>query len=102
MAADVRVATERKLKALEADLQRAELARKERTLAIRYHKVKFFGKGRFWHDICVAYCSTERQKVVRKINQTKKRLVSTGSEQGDLENTLFDLRVDLNYILVCE
>lgn len=45
MTADVRVATERKLKALEADLQRAELARRERTLAVRYHKVKFFGKG---------------------------------------------------------
>lgn len=36
--------TERRLKALEGDLQRAELARKERTLAIRYHKIKFFGK----------------------------------------------------------
>ncbi|KAF8339342.1 hypothetical protein F5887DRAFT_981068 [Amanita rubescens] len=76
LAADVRVATERRLKALEADLQHAELARKERTLAVRYHKIKFF----------------ERQKVVRKINQAKKRLASADA-------TLFDLRIDLNYIL---
>ncbi|KAF8736936.1 hypothetical protein AX14_013748 [Amanita brunnescens Koide BX004] len=86
LAADVRVATERRLKALEADLHRAELARKERSLAIRYHKVKFF----------------ERQKVVRKINQTKKRLASAGGDKGVLETRLFDLRVDLNYILVRE
>jgi rRNA-processing protein Efg1 len=43
VAPDVRVETERRLKALEADLARSELAKKERTLAIRYHKVKFFG-----------------------------------------------------------
>lgn len=44
LAADVRVETERRLKALEADLARAETARKERTYAIKYHKVKFFGE----------------------------------------------------------
>lgn len=43
LAADVRVETERRLKALEADLAQAERVRKERTLAQRYHKVKFFG-----------------------------------------------------------
>ena len=43
LAADVRVETERRLKALEADLAKAERARKERTMAQRYHKVKFFG-----------------------------------------------------------
>ena len=43
LAADVRVQTERRLKALEADIAHAEIRRKERTLALRYHKVKFFG-----------------------------------------------------------
>jgi len=43
LAADLRVETERRLKALEADLHVAEVAKKERTLAMRYHKVKFFG-----------------------------------------------------------
>lgn len=43
LAADVRVETERRLKALEADLERAEVNRQERTLATRYHMVKFFG-----------------------------------------------------------
>ncbi len=40
----MRVETERRLKALEAELQAAEVAKKERTLAVRYHKVKFFGE----------------------------------------------------------
>ena len=43
LAANLRVETERRLKALEADLQAAELTKKERTLAMRYHKIKFFG-----------------------------------------------------------
>jgi len=41
--ADVRIEAERKLKALEADLAAGERANKERALATRYHKVKFFG-----------------------------------------------------------
>ncbi|KAJ7578622.1 hypothetical protein C8J56DRAFT_352912 [Mycena floridula] len=84
IAADVRVETERRLKALESELAQAELNRKERAFATRYHKVKFF----------------ERQKVVRKISQTKRALsTATGSEQKTLEIALFELRVDLNYIL---
>ncbi|EPQ55407.1 hypothetical protein GLOTRDRAFT_116299 [Gloeophyllum trabeum ATCC 11539] len=86
LAADVRVETERRLRALEADLEAAERARKERALAVRYHKVKFF----------------ERQKVVRKIAQTKKKLARDGlrgSERKELEGALAELRVDLNYIL---
>ncbi|KAF5375530.1 hypothetical protein D9615_009197 [Tricholomella constricta] len=84
LAADVRVETERRLKTLEADLVQAEASKKERDIAIRYHKVKFF----------------ERQKVVRKLNQTKKRLASAeASSKPQLEATLAELRVDLNYIL---
>jgi hypothetical protein len=48
LGADVRIEAERKLKALEADLVVAERANKERALATRYHKVKFFG----------AYCTS--------------------------------------------
>jgi len=39
LAADVRNATERRLKSLEGDLAEAELARTERSMALRYHKV---------------------------------------------------------------
>ncbi|KAJ6631369.1 hypothetical protein B0H10DRAFT_1978409 [Mycena sp. CBHHK59/15] len=81
LAADVRVETERRLKALEADLEQAEASKKERALAVRYHKVKFF----------------ERQKVVRKLNQTKKKI--TASDTPQLQSALKELRVDLNYIL---
>ncbi|KAG2037888.1 hypothetical protein BDR03DRAFT_955783 [Suillus americanus] len=84
LAANVRVETERRLKALEADLARAEVARKERTYAMKYHKVKFF----------------ERQKVVRRIKQVKRDLTSTqGKEREKLDGELEGLRVDLNYIL---
>ncbi|KIM40370.1 hypothetical protein M413DRAFT_446558 [Hebeloma cylindrosporum] len=85
LAADVRVETERRLKALELELQQAELAKKERGFAQRYHKIKFF----------------ERQKVTRKLKQVKKGLESEDNpaSQKKLSSELDDLRVDLNYIL---
>ncbi|KAG6888393.1 hypothetical protein C0995_008633 [Termitomyces sp. Mi166 len=84
LAANVRVETERRIKALEADLEQAQISKKERSNALRYHKVKFF----------------ERQKVVRKLNQTKRRLESVdASSKLQLEEALTELRVDLNYIL---
>ncbi|KIJ66068.1 hypothetical protein HYDPIDRAFT_187107 [Hydnomerulius pinastri MD-312] len=84
LAANVRVETERRMKALEADLAKAEETRKERNFAVKYHRVKFF----------------ERQKLVRKINQTKRSLATfEGKEKKKLETTLNDLRVDLNYIM---
>jgi len=84
LAANVRVETERRLRSLEADLARAELSRKERQHATKYHRVKFF----------------ERQKVVRRINQTKRTIEdSEGKSRRKLESTLADLRVDLNYVL---
>lgn len=43
LAANVRVETERRLHALEKDLAQAQRVQKERTMATRYHKVKFFG-----------------------------------------------------------
>ncbi|TFY56589.1 hypothetical protein EVG20_g8874 [Dentipellis fragilis] len=85
LAANVRVETERRVKALEADLAKAEAAGKERTLAVRYHKIKFF----------------DRQKLVRKIKQTRKQLEAsdlTSKARKSLEAALFKLRVDLNYV----
>ncbi|OCH92058.1 hypothetical protein OBBRIDRAFT_886566 [Obba rivulosa] len=84
LAADVRVETERRAKALEADIARAEQARKERAMAVRYHAIKFF----------------ERQKVTRKLQQTKRQLAATSDadERKALEEKVFALRVDLNYI----
>ncbi|KAI9441756.1 hypothetical protein H4582DRAFT_2073894 [Lactarius indigo] len=81
LAADVRVESERKLKALETDLVAAEKANKERALATRYHKVKFF----------------DRQKLIRKIKQTKRRLEEDGvpsKVRKALGAELFELRVD--------
>ena len=43
LGADVRIESERKLKALEADLVVATRAKTERAMATRYHRVKFFG-----------------------------------------------------------
>lgn len=72
----MRVGTERRLKSLQKDLEKAETANKEKALAVRYHKVKFF----------------ERRKLLRKINQVKKQTPVD-------EERLFALRVDLNYVL---
>ncbi|PPQ93819.1 hypothetical protein CVT25_013528 [Psilocybe cyanescens] len=85
LAADVRVETERRVKALEAELNQAEAAKKERVFAVRYHKIKFF----------------ERQKVSRKLKQTKKGIEAADdeAEKAKLSSELQDLRVDLNYIL---
>ncbi|KAF7791355.1 hypothetical protein EIP86_002369 [Pleurotus ostreatoroseus] len=84
LAADVRVNAERRLKALETELAEAELSKKERTLAMRYHKIKFF----------------ERQKVSRKLKQVKRQLedYQDEKERKKLEKSLAELRVDLNYI----
>lgn len=96
LAADVRVETERRLRSLQKDLENAEVANKERTLAVRYHKVKFFGQfipDLITHDPLNRAVETERRKLLRKINQVKKQTPAD-------EDRLFALRVDLNYVLV--
>jgi len=98
----VRVETERRLRALEAELQVAEVAKKERTLAVRYHKVKFFGEN-VPHSLTIAAeFVTERQKVIRKIKQAQNRLghAEGKSEKKKINAEVQELRVDLNYILV--
>ncbi|KAF8608433.1 hypothetical protein BDV93DRAFT_603245 [Ceratobasidium sp. AG-I] len=86
LAADVRIQTERRLKSLESDLAKAEIRKKERAMAVRYHKIKFFDK----------------QKVTRKINQAKKALEAPEldkKERKKLQKALLGHRIDLNYIL---
>ncbi|CCO30201.1 rRNA-processing protein EFG1 OS=Coprinopsis cinerea (strain Okayama-7 / 130 / ATCC MYA-4618 / FGSC 9003) GN=EFG1 PE=3 SV=1 [Rhizoctonia solani AG-1 IB] len=86
LAADVRIASERRLKSLEADLAKAEIRKKERKIAMRYHKIKFFDK----------------QKVTRKIAQAKRALETPEldkKERKKLQKELLSHRVDLNYIL---
>jgi hypothetical protein len=82
----------------------AEKANKERTLATRYHKIKFFGVcPRQWTSCFIYDRVLDRQKLLRKIKQTKSRLEEDGvsSKCGSaLEAELFELRVDLNYVLV--
>jgi hypothetical protein len=103
----VRVEAERRLKALEKDLASGERANKERALATRYHKVKFFGAF-----CCVSYHRPQRvlkrglldrQKLLRKIRQVKRRLDDeeiSSKVRKTLKAELFDLRVDLNYVMV--
>lgn len=86
LGANIRVETERRLKSLEGDLENAERANKERAFAEKYRKVKFF----------------DRQKLVRKIAQTKKSISSSSipaEEISALRESLFAHRVDLNYVL---
>ncbi len=79
--------------------------RKERTLAQRYHKVKFFGvffcfSLRLFVDF--SHKISERQKVTRKLSKTKRQLEESTEkkERKKLEKVLLELRVDLNYIMV--
>jgi hypothetical protein len=73
LAANVRVETERRLKALEAELGQAEQAKKERTLSVKYHKVKFFG---------ISFLELELQRNHKNIAfQNDKRLLVNSSKR---------------------
>ncbi|KZV73638.1 hypothetical protein PENSPDRAFT_648610 [Peniophora sp. CONT] len=85
LAADVRVDTERRLHALEAELAAAEQANKERAMATKYHRIKFF----------------DRKKLLRRVKQVQRQLGAdelSDKERKKLERTLSHLRVDLNYV----
>jgi hypothetical protein len=100
----MRVETERRLKALEAELQQAEQAKKERAFALRYHKIKFFGASFTASRLQTDFNAIpERQKVTRKLKQVKKGLEveCNAASKKKLLSELDNLRVDLNYILVC-
>ena len=81
-----RIEAERRLNALMRDLEAQLHAGKERTLASRYHKVKFF----------------ERQKIHRRIRQLNKALQTMPeNKQKTARAQLHEARVMLNYIMVC-
>lgn len=80
--ASARTDAERRLTALEDELNRREFAQKERKNATRYHKVRFF----------------ERQKLTRRIGKIKKQL-DNEKDKESLEADLKEARVLLNYVL---
>ncbi|EPQ31689.1 uncharacterized protein PFL1_01022 [Pseudozyma flocculosa PF-1] len=109
LAPGTKIEAERRLAALTADLEKLQSSREEKNVSARYHKVKFF----------------ERQKLVRKIKQTKKAIEqlekkaskasdasdsdsdASGSDSDDdgkpsiedLEVVLTELRCLLHYVL---
>jgi hypothetical protein len=101
--ADVRVGAERKPNPLEADLATAERAKKERALATRYPQGQVFWcvLSYAMSALCASYTieGSDRQKLLRRIRQTKWRLEDeevSPKVRKALSVELFDLRqVDL-------
>ncbi|KAM0749160.1 hypothetical protein T439DRAFT_343590 [Meredithblackwellia eburnea MCA 4105] len=79
---DVRITSERRLKTLNLELEKASTGALEQKMVTRYRGVKFF----------------ERQKLLRKIKQAKKALVALPGDK-DLLQTLLEARIDLHYVL---
>ncbi|WFD00205.1 18S rRNA maturation protein [Malassezia yamatoensis] len=82
LAPGARIEAERRLKALERELEEKQHAGKERSRANRYHKVKFF----------------ERQKIHRKIRKLKRSLEEDSNDK-QLRRELAEARVFLHYIM---
>ncbi|KAL8283404.1 hypothetical protein RQP46_005814 [Phenoliferia psychrophenolica] len=80
---DVRATSERRLKALELELEKTSQGELEKKMVTRYRGIRFF----------------ERQKLLRKIKQTKKALVGLPADPA-LTQTLLETRIDLYYVLV--
>ncbi|PWN90131.1 hypothetical protein FA10DRAFT_105703 [Acaromyces ingoldii] len=75
---------ERRLIAIEQDIEAKQTQSVERNNAKRYHKIRFF----------------ERQKLVRRIKKLKKSLAEDGEEENETrEKELQEARVLLNYVL---
>ncbi|ORX37241.1 hypothetical protein BD324DRAFT_625387 [Kockovaella imperatae] len=80
-----KIATQRRLASLQADLAKAELREVEKKNGGKYHMVKFF----------------ERQKATRLIKKYKRLLQNESEEErrAQLEQELEECRVMLNYVL---
>lgn len=85
-----RIEAERRLVALQRELDEKEQAGKERNLASRYHKVKFFG---------TSYAHAERQKIHRRIRQLS-RAVREHPKDKAARAALHEARVLLHYVMV--
>lgn len=76
-------------------------------MVTKYRGIRFFGLyfSQFvFHPVTAqfvlyTYLITERQKLLRKIKQTKKALLDTPDDH-QLVNTLSEARVDLYYVVV--
>ncbi|GAA5965666.1 hypothetical protein JCM8115_005473 [Rhodotorula mucilaginosa] len=79
---DVRTTTERRMVALESELEKTSQSKVEKKMVQRYRGVKFF----------------ERQKLLRKIKQAKKQLAEV-PESADAQRALLEARIDLYYVL---
>ena len=93
--------------ALEAELAAAEQANKERAMATKYHRIKFFGACcRATFPLCFSSEYTlqiDRKKLLRRVKQVQRQLGAeelSSKERKKLQHTLSDLRVDLNYVTV--
>ncbi|KDN47168.1 hypothetical protein K437DRAFT_267942 [Tilletiaria anomala UBC 951] len=85
LAENVKLEAERRLAALENDLEKAQGVQLEKKNAERYHKVKFF----------------ERRKLERRIGKSKKALTLASDTHAKeaAEVNLYNDRVLLNYVL---
>ncbi|GAA5979990.1 hypothetical protein JCM10908_001491 [Rhodotorula pacifica] len=79
---DVRTTTERRMVALESELEKTSQSKVEKKMVQRYRGVKFF----------------ERQKLLRKIKQARKQLADV-PESADAQRALLEARIDLYYVL---
>ncbi|KAK8858754.1 hypothetical protein IAR55_002983 [Kwoniella newhampshirensis] len=82
----LRIATQRRLTSLEADLAAAEKREVEKKNGAKYHKVKFF----------------ERQKLIRLIKRSNRKVNEDGKSEkkkARYGQELEDARVMLNYVL---
>ncbi|CAG8701570.1 6134_t:CDS:2 [Funneliformis mosseae] len=85
LSAKGQVSLERQLKACKLTLIERMAENKEKDMAAKYRMVKHF----------------DRRKVERAIKQTQKKLseVQSLQEKANVENILYELQIDLNYIL---
>ncbi|CUS06969.1 unnamed protein product [Tuber aestivum] len=83
--ADVRLENERALSAFQSELSAVRSAAKVRSIAKRYHMVRFF----------------ERQKATRKLRKAERELekVGCGVGKAEVEKKVYEARLDLNYIM---
>jgi hypothetical protein len=96
----VRTTSERRLATLELELEKTSNTELEKKMVSRYRGIRFFGSSLLPSLPRGAdEGSVERQKVLRKIKQTKKALL-TASDDPTLLRTLLESRIDLYYILV--
>ncbi|KAK4054780.1 18S rRNA maturation protein [Microbotryomycetes sp. JL201] len=97
---DVRTTSERRLEMLEHELEKAQHSQLERKMVLKYKGVRFFGMSSLLSQLnqVLTPVRSERQKLLRKIKQTKRALAESPQDDS-LKRTLLNTRVDLAYVL---